>query len=58
MGGHRGIVVPRRILAVLLAWTLTVLDAAVPAYAVGDLGELRDSGGKEWRHATGGVRRR
>jgi hypothetical protein len=50
--------VPRKILAVLLAWALMVLDAAVPAYAVGGLGELRDAGGKGRRHATGGVRRR
>jgi hypothetical protein len=40
--------VPRGKLAVLLAWALTVLDAAVPAYAVGGLGELRDAGGKEY----------
>ena len=58
MGGHRGILVPRSNLAVLLVWALTVLDALVPAYAVGGPGELRHTGGKERRHATGGVRRR
>jgi hypothetical protein len=31
--------VPRGKLAVLQAWALTVLDAAVPAYAVIGLGE-------------------
>lgn len=44
MGAHRGILVPRKILAVLLAWALMVLDALVPAYVVGGLGELRDEG--------------
>ena len=49
MGGHRGIAVPRIKHAVLLAWALTVLGTAVPAYAVGGPGELRDAGGKERR---------
>lgn len=46
----------------LLAWALTMLDALVPAYAVGGLGELRDARGmergKERLHATGGARQR
>jgi hypothetical protein len=59
MGEHRGIAVPRSKHAVLLGWALTVLDVAVPAYAVGGLRELRDARGKEWRkerlHAIGGA---
>ena len=48
MDAHRGILVPRKILPVLLAWVVTVLEVSVPAYAVGGLGELRDAGGKEY----------
>ena len=44
MGEHRDIPVPRSKLVVLLAWALTMLDALVPAYVVGGLGELRDEG--------------
>jgi hypothetical protein len=62
MDAHRGILVPRMILAVLLAWVVTVLEVAVPAYAVGGLGELRNGRGMEWRkdrlHATGAARQR
>jgi hypothetical protein len=49
MGAHRGILVPRKILAVLLAWAVTMLDALVPAYVVGGLGELRDAGERSSR---------
>ncbi len=58
MGAHRDILVPGSKLAVLLAWALTVLDVLVPAYAVGDPGELRDAGGKERWRAAGGIRGR
>ena len=34
-------------MAALIAWALTVLDAAVPAYAIGGLGGLRDAGGRD-----------
>jgi hypothetical protein len=44
MGEHRDIPVPRSKLAVLLGWALTVLDALVPAYAVGGQEGLRDAG--------------
>ena len=47
MDAHRGILVPRKILPVLLAWVVTVLEVVVPAYAVGGLGELRDARGME-----------
>ena len=47
MDARRGILVPRKILAVLLAWVVTVLEVAVPAYAVGGLGELRAARGME-----------
>jgi hypothetical protein len=44
MGEDRDFILPRSKLAVLLRWTLTVLDALVPAYAVGGQEELRDAG--------------
>ena len=44
MGEHRDFIVPRGKLADLLRWTLTVLDALVPAYAVGGQEGLRDAG--------------
>jgi hypothetical protein len=62
MDARRGIVAPRKMLAVLLAWVVTVLEVAVPTYAVGGLGELRDARvmerGKERLHATGGAGQR
>ena len=45
-------------MAILLVWVLTVLDAAVPAYAVGGLGQLDKAEGKKTRHATGATRGR
>lgn len=58
MSEDKGTLTSRKMLAILLAWVLTVLDVAVPAYAVGGLGELRDARGKEGRHATGAARGR
>ncbi|CAA9447801.1 MAG: hypothetical protein AVDCRST_MAG14-581 [uncultured Rubrobacteraceae bacterium] len=58
MSGDKSTLASRKMLAILLAWVLTVLDAAVPAYAVGGLGELGDTVGKKTRHATGAIRGR
>ncbi len=58
MSGDKGTVESRKMLAILLAWVLTVLDAAVPAYAVGGSGALGDTVGKKTRHATGATRGR
>ena len=48
---------PRGSLAVALAWVLTVLDAAVPAYAVGGQEGSRGPGRKD-RRGSGELGRR
>lgn len=58
MSGDKGTLESRKIVAILLVWVLTVLDAAVPAYAVGGLGQLGKAEGKKTRHATGATRGR
>ncbi len=58
MSGDKGTLASRKMLVILLAWVLTVLDAAVPAYAVGGLGELGDTVGEKTRYATGATRGR